>query len=116
CINPNDHYRADVEPETREDRFVKWWKQSYPAHKVERSNPILQRLRSVKEQEEIDLIQNACNITEKGFRRILNFVKPGVWEYEIEAELIHEFIRNRSKGFAYTPIIASGNNANVLHY
>lgn len=115
-INTNEHYRADVATQTREDRFIKWWKETYPAHKVERSNPILQRLRSVKEQEEIDLIQHACNITEKGFRRILSFVKPGVWEYEIEAELIHEFIRNRSKGFAYTPIIASGNNANVLHY
>lgn len=115
-INTNEHYRSSVETETREDRFIKWWKATYPAHKVERSNPILQRLRSVKEQEEIDLIQHACDITEKGFRRILNFVKPGVWEYEIEAELIHEFIRNRSKGFAYTPIIASGNNANVLHY
>ncbi len=115
-INTNEHYRSSVETETREDRFIKWWKETYPAHKVERSNPILQRLRSVKEQEEIDLIQHACNITEKGFRRILNFVKPGVWECEIEAELIHEFIRNRSKGFAYTPIIASGKNANVLHY
>lgn len=115
-INTNEHYRSSVETETREDRFIKWWKEAYPAHKVERSNPILQRLRSVKEQEEIDLIQQACNITEKGFRRVLNFVKPNVWEYEIEAELIHEFIRNRSKGFAYTPIIASGNNANVLHY
>jgi Xaa-Pro aminopeptidase len=115
-INTNEHYRSSVETETREDRFIKWWKETYPAHKVERSNPILQKLRSVKEQEEIDLIQHACNITEKGFRRVLNFVKPGVWEYEIEAEWIHEFIRNRSKGFAYTPIIASGNNANVLHY
>src|SRR5690606_36484275 len=69
-----------------------------------------------KDQIEIDLIQQACNITEKGFRRILNFVKPHVWEYEIEAECIHEFIKNRSKKFAYTPIIASGYNANVLHY
>ena len=115
-INTNEHYRATIETETREARFIKWWKENYPAHKVEKSNPILQRLRSVKEQEELDLIQHACNITEKGFRRILNFVKPDVTEYEIEAELIHEFIRNRSKGFAYTPIIASGNNANVLHY
>ena len=115
-INTNEHYRASIETETREARFVKWWKENYPAHKVEKSNPILQRLRSVKEQTEIDLIQNACNITEKGFRRVLNFVKPDVTEYEIEAEFIHEFIRNRSKGFAYTPIIASGNNANVLHY
>ncbi len=115
-INTNEHYRASVETETREDRFVKWWKSKYPAHQVAKSNPILQRLRSVKEAEEIALIQHACNITEKGFRRLLSFVKPGVTEYEIEAELIHEFIRNRSKGFAYTPIIASGNNANVLHY
>lgn len=115
-INTNEHYRASVDTQTREDRFIKWWKENYPAHKVKKSNPILQRLRSVKEQEELDLIQNACNITEKGFRRVLNFVKPDVTEYEIEAEFIHEFIRNRSKGFAYTPIIASGNNANVLHY
>jgi len=115
-INTNEHYRATVETETREARFTKWLLAKYPAHTVAKSNPILQDLRSVKDQIEIDLIQHACNITEKGFRRILNFVKPGVWEYEIEAELIHEFIRNRSKGFAYTPIIASGNNANVLHY
>lgn len=115
-INTNEHYRANVQTETREDRFTKWLKAKYPAHVVAKSNPILQRLRSVKDQIEIDLIQNACNITEKGFKRVLNFVKPGVWEYEIEAEFIHEFLKNRSKGFAYTPIIASGNNANVLHY
>jgi len=115
-INTNEHYRQSVETETREARFVKWWKEHYPAHAVAKSNPILQKLRSIKEPEELALIQNACNITEKGFRRLLPFVKPGVTEYEIEAELIHEFIRNRSKGFAYTPIIASGNNANVLHY
>ena len=115
-INTNEHYRANVETETREDRFTKWLKEKYPAHAVAKSNPILQRLRSVKNQIELDLMQTACNITEKGFRRVLNFVKPNVWEYEIEAEFIHEFIINRSKKFAYTPIIASGNNANVLHY
>jgi Xaa-Pro aminopeptidase len=115
-INTNEHYRATIETETREARFVKWWKAKYPAHQVAKSNPILQRIRSIKETEEIALMQNACNITEKGFRRILPFVKPNVMEYEIEAEFIHEFIRNRSKGFAYTPIIASGNNSNVLHY
>ncbi len=115
-INNNEHYRASVETETREDRFIKKLKNDYPAHQYLRSNPILQRLRSVKEPQEIALIQQACDITEKGFRRILGFVKPGVWEYEIEAEFAHEFLRNRSKGFAYTPIIASGNNANVLHY
>ncbi|MGG5485787.1 aminopeptidase P family protein [Gaetbulibacter sp. PBL-D1] len=115
-INTNEHYRANVETETREDRFTKWLKDKYPAHSVAKSNPILQRLRSVKDPIEIELMQQACNITEKAFRRVLGFVKPGVWEFEIEAEMMHEFLRNRSKGFAYTPIIASGNNANVLHY
>ncbi|HAO14003.1 MAG TPA: X-Pro aminopeptidase [Tenacibaculum sp.] len=115
-INTNEHYRAVVETETREDRFTSWIRNKYPAHSIAKSNPILQRLRSVKDSIEIDLMQKACDITEKGFRRILNFVKPGVWEYEIEAEYIHEFVKNRSKKFAYTPIIASGNNANVLHY
>ncbi|MCF8322603.1 MAG: aminopeptidase P family protein [Flavobacterium sp.] len=115
-INTNEHYRAIIETETREARFVKKWKADYPAHQVAKSNPILQRIRSIKETAEIDLIQKACDITEKGFRRILPFVKPNMMEYEIEAEFIHEFIRNRSKGFAYTPIIASGNNSNVLHY
>ncbi len=115
-INTNEHYRANVETETREDRFTKWLLAKYPAHSVAKSSPIMHRLRSVKDPIELDLMQQACNITEKGFRRILDFVKPGVWEYEIEAELIHEFVRNRSKGFAYSPIIASGNSANVLHY
>ena len=115
-INTNEHYRANVETETREDRFTKWLKDKYPAHSVAKSNPILQRLRSVKDAVELDLMQKACDITEKGFRRVLNFVKPEVWEFNIEAEFMHEFLNNRSKGFAYTPIIASGNNANVLHY
>ncbi len=115
-LNTNEHYRANVEVETREARFIKAFKAQYPAHTYLRSQPILQRLRAVKEPEEIALIQQACDITETGFRRILQFVKPGVWEYEIEAEFAHEFIRRRSNGFAYTPIIASGNSANVLHY
>jgi Xaa-Pro aminopeptidase len=115
-FNTNEHYRAAVELETREDRFIKTTKTNFPAHQSAKSNSILQRLRSVKDPIEVELIQTACNITEKGFRRILDFVKPGVTEYEIEAEYMHEFLRNRSKGFAYTPIIASGNNANVLHY
>jgi len=115
-LNTNEHYRANVETETREARFVKWLKDKYPAHNVAKSNPILQRLRSVKDPIELELMQKACDITEKGFRRILDFVKPEVWEYNIEAEFMHEFLNNRSKGFAYTPIIASGNNANVLHY
>lgn len=115
-LNTNEHLRAKIETETREARFVKWIKEQYPLHATHRSAPIMHALRSVKHTIEIDLIQTACNITEKGFRRLLPFVKPGVWEYEIEAELIHEFVRNRSQGFAYTPIIASGYSACVLHY
>lgn len=115
-FNTNEHYRANVETETRESRFIKETKDKFPAHSCAKSNPILQRLRSVKDPIEIDLMQTACDISEKGFRRVLAFVKPGVWEFEIEAEYMHEFLGNRSKKFAYTPIIASGNNANVLHY
>ncbi len=115
-INTNEHYRASVETETRDARFIKELQKKYPAHTYLRSQPILQRIRSVKEKEEIDLIQQACDITEKGFKRVLNFIKPGVMEYEIEAEFIHEFIKNRASGFAYTPIVGSGYNACVLHY
>ena len=115
-FNTNEHYRANVETETREDRFIKKTKAQFPAHSWAKSNPILQRLRSVKDPIELDIMQQACNITEKGFRRILDFVKPGVWEFEIEAEFMHEFLSNRSRGFAYTPIVASGKNACVLHY
>jgi Xaa-Pro aminopeptidase len=115
-FNTNEHYRQAVEMETREDRFIKRTKAQYPAHSYAKSAPIMQRLRSVKHQIEQDLMQKACDITNDGFRRVLEFTKPGVMEYEIEAEYLHEFIRKRSDGFAYTPIIASGNNANVLHY
>ncbi len=115
-INTNEHLRADTTVQTREDRFVLKLKNDYPAHQVYKSAPILHAIRSVKEKIELDLLQTACNITEKGIRRLLPFIKHGVWEYEIEAELAHEFLRNRSKGFAYTPIIASGKNACVLHY
>tara|TARA_B110000208_G_scaffold21436_1_gene26981 strand:+ start:105 stop:1400 length:1296 start_codon:yes stop_codon:yes gene_type:complete len=114
--NNNEHYRQAVEMETREDRFLKMVKLSYPTHELLPNFPIMEALRGVKESEEISLIKTACNITEKGFRRVLGFVKPGVMEYEIEAEYMHEFLRNRSKGFAYTPIIGSGYNACVLHY
>lgn len=115
-FNTNEHYRQSVEIETREDRFIKQCKADFPAHKWEKSNQILQNIRGVKEPEEIELMQIACDITNKGFRRILPFVKPGIMEYEIEAEFMHEFLRNRSKGFAYTPIIGSGYSACVLHY
>ena len=115
-LNSNEHYRAKVVVETRETRFNNWIKKKYPNKNNERSNPILQELRAVKDPIELELIKKACQITEKGFRRILNFVKPGVWEYEIEAEFSHEFLKNRSRKFAYQPIIASGKNSNILHY
>jgi len=115
-LNTNEHLRANTEVETREDRFIKQVKIDYPAHQVYKSAPILHKTRSIKESVELALMQTACDITENGFRRVLGFVKPGVWEYEIEAEFAHEFLRNRSQGFAYTPIIASGKNACVLHY
>ncbi|MDQ3190339.1 MAG: aminopeptidase P family protein [Bacteroidota bacterium] len=115
-LNSNEHTRAVVEVQTRDQRFIETCKQNYPLHNFRRSAPLMKKLRQIKSKYEIDLMQRACNITEAGFRRLLTFVKPGVMEYEIEAELIHEFVRNRSRGFAYTPIIASGFNACVLHY
>lgn len=115
-LNTNDHYRADVPVESRESRFVKWCREKYPLHKYERLAPLMHKLRSVKSAPEIEAMQRACDITAAAFRRILKFVKPGVMEYEIEAEYIHEFIRNGSRGFAYEPIIASGANSCVLHY
>jgi len=115
-FNTNEHYRQSVEIETREDRFIKKCKADFPAHKWEKSAQIMLQIRGVKEPEEVELMQTACEITNKGFRRILPFVKPGIMEYEIEAEFMHEFLRNRSKGFAYTPIIGSGYSACVLHY
>jgi Xaa-Pro aminopeptidase len=115
-LNTNEHLRAGVVVETRDARFIKTCKEKYPLHIVERAAPLMHELRGVKEPEEIQQLQVACDITEKGFRRVLGMVKPGVTEYEVEAEFIHEFVRNRSKGFAYEPIIASGPSACVLHY
>ena len=115
-LNTNEHLRAVVEVQTRDARFIKWCMENYPLHTYERSAPIMQNLRAIKSPLEIEALQEACRITELGFRRVLKFVKPGVQEYEIEAEYAHEFLRNRSKGFAYQPIIASGANACVLHY
>ncbi len=115
-LNTNEHYRSDVVVETRDARFIEWCKVRYPLHQYNRVAPIMGKLRRIKQKREIELMQHACDITEMGFRRVLSFVEPGVGEYEIEAELIHEFIRNRSRGFAYTPIIASGKNNVILHY
>ncbi len=115
-LNTNDHYRAEVLIETREARFVKWCRERYPLHHYERLAPIMHRLRSVKHPLEIAAMQRACDITAAGFERVLKFVRPGVMEYEIEAEYAHEFIRQGSRGFAYEPIVASGANSCVLHY
>jgi Xaa-Pro aminopeptidase len=115
-LNNTEHTRASIEVETREKRFSKWFREKYPHYQIERSNPILHRIRSVKSSFEVEQMQRACNITKAGFERVLKFMKPGVMEYEIEAEFAHEFLRRGSRGFAYTPILASGFNACVLHY
>ncbi|MDN5215921.1 aminopeptidase P N-terminal domain-containing protein [Fulvivirgaceae bacterium BMA12] len=115
-LNTNEHTRAEINVETRDARFIKFCKAHYPLHHYNRLAPVMHDLRSVKSEREIAMLQKACDITAKGFQRILKFVKPGVMEYEIEAEYMHEFLRNRSRGFAYQPIIASGGNACVLHY
>ena len=115
-LNSNEHARSTSKVQTQTDRFNDWCKNNFSKKEYVKSAPIMHDLRSVKHHLEIELLQHACNITEKGFRRVLNFVKAGVMEYEIEAEYMHEFLINRSKGFAYEPIIASGRNACVLHY
>ena len=112
----NEHIRNSSLVETQNDRLNLEIKEKYPLHKIERLAPLLNVIRMQKETIEIEALQKAIDITEKAFRRILKFTKPGVFEYEVEAEFIHEFIKNRSNGFAYTPIIASGANACVLHY
>ncbi|EON76301.1 Xaa-Pro aminopeptidase [Lunatimonas lonarensis] len=115
-LNTNEHLRATVHVETRDARFIKQCRERYPLHTYRRVAPLMHRLRAVKESEEVAQMQHACDITEAGFRRILQVLKPGVKEYELEAEFLHEFVRRGSKGFAYEPIIASGKNACVLHY
>ena len=115
-LDRNEHIRSSTKIQTPQDRFILEIKRRYASYKIRRSYPILSDLRMIKNKTEINLIQKACDITEKGFRRILEFVKPDIWEFDIEAEFIHEFIKNRSKGFAYQPIIATGINACSLHY
>lgn len=115
-INNNEHARSTSEVETRNDRLGKALIQKYSLMKYERSAPIMHQLRFIKSEAEIDTIKTACDITDKAFRRVLSFTKPGKFEFEIEAEATHEFLINRSRGHAYQPIIASGKNACVLHY
>lgn len=115
-LNLNENDRCSWYVPYRDLRFAEEWKRKYPAHEYERCGPIMAQLRAVKSKHEIDAMRIACDITRKAFERVLRFTKPGVMEYEIEAEIIHEFIRNRATGNAYNPIIASGKNACVLHY
>ena len=115
-LNTNEHIRASVRVETRDARFIAFCQEHYPLHRYERLAPLMHQLRAIKSEPEIAMQQHACDITEQAFRRVLKFVKPGVMEYEIEAEYLHEFVRSGSRGFAYEPIVASGANACVLHY
>jgi len=112
----NEHLRAETVVETRNARFIKRCQAMYPLHTYKRLAPLMHKLRMIKDPVEIEQLQKAIDITEAGFRRVLDYMKPGVGEWEVEAEYLHEFIKNRSRGFAYTPIIGSGANANVLHY
>ncbi len=114
-LNTNEHKRAAVDVQTRDDRFIRECQAQFPLHAYHRLARLMHRVRVVKSGIEIDLLQQAVDITRAGFRRLLRFVKPGVHEHEVEAELIHEFVRRRAK-FAYNPIIASGANACTLHY
>jgi Xaa-Pro aminopeptidase len=115
-LNTNENDRSGDTTESAEFKFAAKLKQRYPLHHFHRSAPIMAGLRASKSEYEVALLKKAIEITDKGFRRVLKFVKPGVWEYEIDAEQIHEYTRNRATGYAYEPIIASGENACVLHY
>ena len=114
-LNTNEHKRASTSTETRDERFIADMKRQYPLHTYRRVAPLMHQLRAVKSKPELDLIQQAIDITRDGFARVARFVKPGVFEHELEAEFIHEFTRQRAK-FAYNPIIASGASACTLHY
>ena len=115
-LNTNEHLRADGKVETRDARFLRWCRKLFPLHHYRRLAPIMHYLRAVKSKPEVELIKKACSITDKTFRRLLGFIKPGVWEFEIEAEIYHEFIRNRSRGPAFQTIVASGADSCTLHY
>lgn len=115
-INLLENPKFKPEVKSADKRFISTLENEFPAHDFLRLAPLLKKLRLIKEPEEIKLMQNACDITEKAFHRIMHFVKPGVTEYQVEAELTHEFLWNRANGHAYPPIVASGKNACVLHY
>lgn len=115
-LNLNEHARMHTSVPDRELRFAREMRQNFPLHRFERSAPIMHQLRSIKSDIELALMGKAIHITEKAFRRVLSFVKPGVHEYEIEAEIQHEYLINRATGPAYNSIIASGKDSCILHY
>lgn len=115
-LNTNEHVRAAAEVESRDLRFVRRCREDFPLHRFDRLAPLMHDLRVIKSKLEVEMIREAIRITGAGFQRVLRFVKPGVREYEIEAEMIHEFVRQGAQGFAFPPIIGSGKNSCVLHY
>ena len=115
-LNQNEYPKFITDVPLRDNRFALKMRQDFPVHSYERLAPIVTDLRLVKEPEEIMQMQKACDLTNEGLRRVLKFVKPGIKEYEVEAEFSHEFIRKGSQGHSYPPIIASGANACILHY
>lgn len=115
-LNTNENDRKATSILSRDYRYIQQFRERYPLHNVERSAKIMRKLRAIKTKFEVAVTQQAIDITEKAFRRLLQFIKPGVMEYEIEAELVHEFLRNRARGEAYGSIIASGDRARTLHY
>jgi Xaa-Pro aminopeptidase len=115
-LSGNEHPRAVVETETRNDRLIKEMMARFPLHRYERLSPVMEVIRALKHPEEVAQISKAIDITREGFLQVLKAIRPGMMEYELEAEFSHAFLKRGSKGFAYGPIIASGPNANVLHY
>ena len=115
-INSNEYLKLSEEVANKSKRFINVLKEKYPLHEYRRLAPLVTSLRVVKEPEEIEMIKKACQVTRDAFMRVLRFVHPGVYEYEVEAEITHEFLMQGTSGHAYLPIIASGNNANALHY
>ncbi len=115
-LDSNENDRKASLVRSREYRFIDEMKSHYPLHQYMRAAKILKELRSIKQKEEVEVIQKAIDITENTFRRLLKFIKPGVMEYEIEAEIVHSFLSQRATGEAYGSIIACGDRARTLHY
>jgi len=115
-LDTNENDRKASLVRSRDYRFVDEMKERYPLHQYERAAKIMKELRAVKTPEEVEVVKKAVDITHNTFLRVMKFVKPGVMEYEIEAEILHSFISQRASGEAYGSIIASGDRARTLHY